>query len=209
MIEKILGGDGAATSLSDPLGPTVVRQPPPSVAAEAAPMFADVGLDLDRQVDRMVAEAAQQLGGAERSLSDADRCVRRYRAAGRQRLGARGATRRFRDRSGRLRTGGAVILPRVGCSDSDLSDAARGWIGPSLTQVHERKDLDPSRPLRQVYYRGRRELPLMAASIQHRTKPGPSGDEPARSTRRRRRAHRPRTACRICRARRSFASSIQ
>jgi hypothetical protein len=31
--------------------------------------------------------------------------------------------------------------------------------------LHERKDLDPSHPLQQVYYRRRRELLLMAAGI--------------------------------------------
>jgi len=40
-------------------------------------------------------------------------------------------------------------------------------ISPSLTPVHEREDLDPSRPcpFRLVYYRCRRELPLVTAGI--------------------------------------------
>jgi hypothetical protein len=40
-------------------------------------------------------------------------------------------------------------------------------INRSLTPVHEREDLDPSHPcpLRQVYYRRRRELRLMTAGI--------------------------------------------
>jgi len=50
--------------------------------------------------------------------------------------------------------------------DAGLADREeRPFDRPSLTPVHERKDLDPSRLLQQVYYRHRRELLLVAAGI--------------------------------------------
>src|SRR5712691_10820537 len=83
---------------------------------------------------------------------------------------------------------GTYVRARAGAIDRicPISDIASHWdarladreerphlIGPSLPPVHERKDLNPSRSLRRVYYRRRRGLLLMAAVISNGRSLGP------------------------------------